>query len=506
MNRDCTMITRRELLSRTGAAGLAGTLATLQPRLGLCDLEPQVAVVNDVHSQLNATPVREIVSPRSVAQLQNIVRSARSRRCAVSVCGGRHAMGGQQFGRDTVLLDMTGLNRVVEFDRALGEVEVEAGIQWPELIEFLLRAQQGAPDAWSIVQKQTGADRLCLGGILACNGHGRGLTLKPIIQDVESFTLVDANGDVRRCSRQENAELFRLAIGGYGLFGVVATIRLRLARRRVMQRVVEVRNVDDLISGFQLRIDDGFEYGDFQFATDEASPDFLRKGVFACYRPVENATTIPDNQRKLSAEDWRRLIHLAHVDKSRAFSMYAAHYLSTQGQLYWSDLQQLSLYVDDYHQKLDRELRAPAKCSEMISEVYVPRADLATFLADVREDFRVRRVELIYGTIRLIERDDESFLAWARQPYACVIFNLHMVHTPEGIEKVAGDFRRLIDAAIRYNGSYYLTYHRWATARQVLACYPQFPEFLRHKRRYDPDEVFQSDWYRHYRAMFADVA
>ena len=50
---------------------------------------------------------------------------------------------------------------------------------------------------------------------------------------------------------------------------------------------------------------------------------------------------------------------------------------------------------------------------------------------------------------------------------------------------------------------YYLTYHRWATRRQVEAGYPQFVEFLRLKRKYDPDERFQSDWYRHYRAMFA---
>ena len=24
------------------------------------------------------------------------------------------------------------------------------------------------------------------------------------------------------------------------------------------------------------------------------------------------------------------------------------------------------------------------------------------------------------------------------------------------------------------------------------------PEFFRHKRAHDPDEVFQSDWYRHH--------
>jgi hypothetical protein len=38
----------------------------------------------------------------------------------------------------------------------------------------------------------------------------------------------------------------------------------------------------------------------------------------------------------------------------------------------------------------------------------------------------------------------------------------------------------------------------------VEAAYPEFPEFLRLKRRLDPQQVFQSDWYRHYRRMFAD--
>ncbi len=69
---------------------------------------------------------------------------------------------------------------------------------------------------------------------------------------------------------------------------------------------------------------------------------------------------------------------------------------------------------------------------------------------------------MIYGTIRLIERDDESFLAWAREPWACIIFNLHVEHTAGGDRKAAGDFRRLIDRAIERGGSYYLTYHRWA--------------------------------------------
>ena len=51
-------------------------------------------------------------------------------------------------------------------------------------------------------------------------------------------------------------------------------------------------------------------------------------------------------------------------------------------------------------------------------------------------------------------------------------------------------------------GSYFLTYHRWATAEQVEACYPQFRKFLARKLAHDPEERFQSNWYRHYRDAF----
>src|SRR5207247_1731368 len=102
--------------------------------------------------------------------------------------------------------------------------------------------------------------RLCLGGALSANVHGRGLSMKPIIDDVESFVLVDAEGEVRTCSRTENAELFRLAIGGYGLFGVIVTVTLRLAPRQKLQRVVETTEIDCLMPAFEQRIRDGFLY------------------------------------------------------------------------------------------------------------------------------------------------------------------------------------------------------------------------------------------------------
>ena len=492
------MLTRRELLAR-GAQ--AGAVALLGAACSDRDDAPGGVFVNDVHSQLNRTRVRGIAQPATTAELQALVRRAAEQGQAISVAGGRHAMGGQQFGTDTLLIDTGSLPAVLALDAERGEVTVGAGVQWPELVEFLVAAQADAQRSFGIVQKQTGADRLAIGGALAANAHGRGLTLPPMIGDVASFVLIDAQGEAQRCSRSENPELFALAIGGYGLFGVMSEVTLRLAPRVRVERVVEVVDTDGLPERFQARIDQGYLFGDFQYSTDTTSDTLLRKGVFSCYRPADPERPAPASQRRLAERDWLELITLAHTDRTRAFERYAAYYLSTSGQLYWSDTHQLSTYIDDYHRVLSARLGDSASGSEMISELYVLRADLVRFLEDVRADVRAHDLDLIYGTIRLIERDEESFLPWAREPWACVIFNLHTQHDAASLRKTRADFRRLIDRALGYGGSYFLTYHRWASREQVLAAHPRLPAFLERKRALDPQQRFLSDWYRHYRDL-----
>ncbi|MGH8131343.1 MAG: FAD-binding protein [Steroidobacteraceae bacterium] len=465
--------------------------------------EPSGVIVNDLHSQLNATRIHRIVEPETLDELRNAIRTATDEQRAVCIAGGRHAMGGQAFATDGVLIDIRKLSRVISLDTERGLVEIESGMQWPQLHAELSSAQRGNARHWTFSQKQTGADRLTMGGCLSANIHGRGLTLPPFVGDVESFKLLDARGELISCSRTENPDHFRLAIGGYGLFGFIYSITLRLVPKRKVQRVVEVRGIEGLPSAFASRIRDDFLYGDFQFSIDDRSEGFLRNGVFSCYRPVADSTPMPEVQKELLESDWIELLSLAHSAEANAFRRYCDYYVSTNGQLYWSDEHQMSIYPDRYHDDLDRRVGGNKKATEAITEIYCERDGLESFMSDVREDGRRNNMEIIYGTIRLIERDNESFLAWARKSYACVIFNLHVVHTPQGIRHAADAFRRLIDIGVRYGGSYYPTYHKYATRKQVETCYPQFVEFLKLKRKYDPTEVFQSNWYRHYKRMFA---
>src|SRR5260221_2319273 len=222
------MISRRKFL---GAAGLAAAwpgAAWPQPnpkpkakakadkkadKKGKGD-KPEGFLVNDVHAQLSSTLVFKIVEPDSLDEVRGAFNLARREERQICIAGGRHSMGVQPFGADGVLIDTRKLNRVLDFDAERGTIEVEAGVQWPRLYEFLVSGQRGRDKQWAFAQKPAGVDRTTIGGCLSGHIHGRGLSMPPLIAHIESFRLVYAKGQLRSCSREENPELVRLAIGG----------------------------------------------------------------------------------------------------------------------------------------------------------------------------------------------------------------------------------------------------------------------------------------------------
>jgi hypothetical protein len=273
---------------------------------------------------------------------------------------------------------------------------------------------------------------------------------------------------------------------------------LRLTPRKKLRRNVAWANSEDVIPTLEKRAAGGSLYGDFQYSIDETSNDFVKRGILTTYDPVDENIVADDTPRELSSHSLEQLLLLAHTDRAKAFSSYVEGTLPTSGEVVWSDTHQYSPYPRGYHHRLDRILRSAHPGSDPLAEVYVPRAQLADFLSDARRELLARKAILVYGTVRLIQRDSETFLAWAKQDYACVIFTIHTDHTPEGIARTSDTFSSLISMAIARSGSYYLTYNRFASRNLLVSAYPQFSEFLELKKKYDAEEVFQSDWYRHY--------
>ncbi|MBY0403058.1 MAG: hypothetical protein K2X66_04110, partial [Cyanobacteria bacterium] len=73
-------------------------------------MESSPVVLNDLHSKLNPTCVAGVLKISTSSALQTAIQQAAEAGLKVSVSGGRHAMGGQQFGENTLHLDTTEMN------------------------------------------------------------------------------------------------------------------------------------------------------------------------------------------------------------------------------------------------------------------------------------------------------------------------------------------------------------------------------------------------------------
>lgn len=135
-------------------------------------------------------------------------------------------------------------DRITDFDSTRGVVEVEAGISLFHLHRFLTMHGLYLPI-------QPGHGRISVGGCIAADVHGKNQSRDgTFINQVESVTLVHPSHGLLELSRQDNAELFYLTCGGYGLTGHIVRARLRASPAPTAWVAVQAAIFADAAEGF----------------------------------------------------------------------------------------------------------------------------------------------------------------------------------------------------------------------------------------------------------------
>lgn len=149
------------------------------------------------------------------------------------------------FLADGLTISHQNFNRLIEFDSETGEVEVEAGISLGELYNFLISKGYFLPI-------QPGHGAISVGGCIAAEVHGKNHvkdgTFSNQVQSLRLFHPVHGMLDL---SRSENADLFELTCGGYGLTGNIISARLKCQRipgQSLTLKTQEFTNLSDALS------------------------------------------------------------------------------------------------------------------------------------------------------------------------------------------------------------------------------------------------------------------
>lgn len=446
--------------------------------------------VNDSHCQFNRTRVRSVIDVQNVEDIQAAIESCRREGWPLSMFGGRHCLGGQQFATDGLILNMRGLNRIVSLDEMTGIVHIQGGVLWTDIRKFLSSRSSAAK--WEVHQKQTGADEMSVAGAIAVNAHGNPLCSGPISSDIEWLKILTASGKELLCSRESNADLFGMVVGGMGLFGVVTEIGLRLAPAQRFLRRSEVTHIESLVGNWD-EVHADYSYGDMQLDVAPDSAHFMKRGILNLWSPCDGHVVNGDDSPKIKA-DWSRLTALAHIDKAQCFREYARHAEAVNGSVSAGRDFHWDTYETGYHAQLEQHLKLPCG-GDVLTEFFIPIEALELLLDFTGNQVRSLGVDPILTTLRSVRQCQVSYLRWARCDYVCMVMALHVDHCQKQLARLDTFCTAIARFCGRHGGTFYLPYRCFAHRADLLLAYPDIQQFVEEKNRRDPDGLFGSDWF-----------
>lgn len=138
-------------------------------------------------------------------------------------------------------VDMRRFNHMLAFDPASGQIIVEAGVLLSDIIETFL------PRGW-FPAVTPGTKFVTVGGMVAADVHGKNHHRDGSFgMFIDWLDVLGSDGAVKRCSAQQDAELFHWTIGGMGLTGVIVRVAFRLRRIEsgwIRQQILPAANLD----------------------------------------------------------------------------------------------------------------------------------------------------------------------------------------------------------------------------------------------------------------------
>ncbi len=302
-----------------------------------------------------------------------------------------------------------------------------------------------------------------------------------------------ADGRVLRCSRDENAELFSLVIGGYGLVGVILDAELRTVpddRCRVERAVVPASGLEAAFDARTASDDVAMAYA----RLDVARGNFLGEAILNVFRRVAPEPGVVPKLREPALDALRRAVFRGSVGSDYGKRLRWDAEKRLEEHVAGATLYRNQLLDDDVTLYEDRS----ADSTEILEEYFVPNGQMEAFLVQARRILAERHADVLNVTVRRVREDRDCLLRYADRDMTALVFLFHRARTAEADAAAAPTTRALIDAALAEGGRYYLPYRPHATKAQFDAAYPQARRFFELKRKYDPDELFQNQFYLAY--------
>src|SRR3989344_8141997 len=415
-------------------------------------------LINDV-ARLIPIKVHRVDTLDNTEDLKRVLTEAREKGLKVSISGSKHSQGGHTYYQDGIVLDMSSFNKILDLNVENKIIRVQSGAKWKDVQEYI--------NPYGLAVKVMQSSYIfTIGGTLSANAHGRDLDKTSVVETVHSFRLLLADGRIVNVSREENPELFKLVIGGYGLFGVILEVDLELTDNEIYERRAEVIDYTKFLARFEeLKKDPTVALLLARPSIDPNPESFLKEMTFTTWHKTEQKGD--DSLLTLGAEQ-NVLRDKFFFGLSRKYNWAKSLRWSLQKKIESSPGQTKLIARNNAMRPPETPLEFldyySSRDTDIIQEYYVPTRNFVPFMDEFRRILLEGKMNVVSSTVRYVKANDETFLSYAPKEDAFAIIQMSNVGLSEKEQAHAKEVpQQLVGAALRYGGTYYLTYQLYPT-------------------------------------------
>ena len=456
--------------------------------------EDHVLKVDDV-SRMNATPVSRLFMVRNKEDVKHVLHVAREEGVSVSMRGTKHSMGGHTIAENGFIMDMDRINHM-KYNKNSSSVTLGPGALWSNVVFYLNRFGMSPRTLQSY-------STFSVGGSLSVNAHG--ITSDDSVQEsVLSLTLIKWDGTEVVCVKREKGEageLFSLALGGYGMFGVIVEVEMSVVPNVHLWSEMIDCSLDEfpIIYGNLLNSEDvNIKLGRIDTVSGERCQIFVfRTQSEEEVSTVSNLPLEPREMTRTSQVMYKWILPGGKMIRSMLEN--AAHKAldwseeNERNQLIFESCEPLARLYSPFHELED---------TFVLQEFFIPKREFLAWTNNAKSILikKYENVTLLNCTVRFVNEDKTTTLAYSRDSEGSFAFVLYYrLRRSEEADKVLEEIHHsLAEISLKLGGTFYLPYRHHYSVEQLKQSYPMIIQFFEKKKTYDPHGLFRSKWSDHY--------
>jgi FAD/FMN-containing dehydrogenase len=432
--------------------------------------------------------VEKYFLPPSINHLKTYIASNQG---PISIIGKGYSEGGQTITETGTVIDLSKLNEIVAFDKKLKTITIQAGATWKQVQEFIDQKDLSLEGIQSY-------NDFSVGGSIGVNCHGRDIS-GSLENSILSITVLTADGSLITASRNQNKELFQACVGGYGLLGIIVDVTLQLKQNCLLTKEMNMMPLTSYPDYFKQEIRNNPD------AQIHSAIVWFDKNIkVSATTFFENHPLNKDAQKsrrlrkhkkqyliKTGIETLYRRLKMIQSIEPQLEAKRARHEAKKKNKYYFRNYE-MSQTVNSL-EPITRFFS-----TSFLQEYFIPCEKIVDFIALLKSIKTMYGINLVNATIRFVPAQKQSVLSYALTDcFACVLY-INIWNNNSEIKNAQVWTQYIIEAALACGGTFYLPYQLYATQEQFNKAYPMMHEFLKIKKQFDPQNIFQNKLYQKY--------